>query len=239
MPGRRQPQVWEFRLPAEELELLRHVLRDLDSMLAPDEPDPAADADATPDWARELGLQEPSASVRPPSDPALARLLPDGSAEDPLIAEEFRRLTEPSLRAAKREAIAQALAPLDNAVDGRVQLTTEQLAALLRALTDVRLVIAQRLEIESDADAEALHEWLVRDAERSRRQSRRQDGSMDASDAAEAGEGAPADDVAGFRWMAGTYEFLTELQQVLADLLLRELPREGDQRRLPPPTGGG
>lgn len=210
------PHGWDLRLGDDEIAVLQHVLGEVEAMLRTDD----AVEDSTPEWARDLGLNDLSneASMSPPEDPALARLLPDGSRDDDLIARDFRRLTEAGLRATKREAIGVAMAVLDGAADGVVTLSAMQASALLRALTDVRLVLAERLGLQTDEDSAALHEWLARDIE--------QDGA-DGDD----------DSLAGARrWLAMVYEFLTELQQVLADLLLRDVPPEGDGRRRPPPT---
>ena len=42
-----------------------------------------------------------SEPLAPPTDPAVRRLLPDASRDDPEVAAEFRRLTEDDLRAGK------------------------------------------------------------------------------------------------------------------------------------------
>jgi hypothetical protein len=88
-------------------------------------------------------------------DPALRRLLPDASRDDPAAAREFRRLTEFGLRVRKRSALATARTALTRprpaVLDG------QEAAALARALTDVRLVLGQRLGVETDEDAEAVH----------------------------------------------------------------------------------
>ena len=101
----------------------------------------------------ELGI---GTSVKPPQDPALARLLPDGYRDDPEAAADFRRYTEVGLRAAKRASARTALATL--AVVGRRQLlTAEQAQAWLRTLNDLRLALGTRLGVgeswEEEADA--------------------------------------------------------------------------------------
>lgn len=85
---------------------------------------------------------------RPPSDPALARLLPDMS-EDEQIAGQLRELTEPGLRA---EKIARLLAVVDeleepSGPDGTFLVRDETGADVLRAVNDVRLVLATRLGV--------------------------------------------------------------------------------------------
>ncbi len=87
--------------------------------------------------------------VTAPDDPVLARLLPDGYREDPAAAEEFRRYTEPDLRAAKVAAARTVLGTLP-ASGGRVRLAGEEAQDWLRALNDVRLAIGTVLGITED-----------------------------------------------------------------------------------------
>ncbi|GAA4434350.1 hypothetical protein GCM10023169_41850 [Georgenia halophila] len=100
---------------------------------------------------------EPAEESAPdaPADAALARLLPPMSHDEELAA-ELRGLTESSLRAAKVErldTVWRALAADRDAVV--VHEGTED--QWLSALTDVRLVLASRLHIENEADAEAVY----------------------------------------------------------------------------------
>lgn len=101
----------------------------------------------------------------PPSDPAIARLLPNAYSDDDAAAREFRRLTESSLTGRK---IANARALVDSIDSGsEVELSEETQQAWLRALTDIRLVIASRLEIETDDDEgriETDEDLMMRDA---------------------------------------------------------------------------
>lgn len=99
-----------------------------------------------------------------PRDPALRRLLPDGVKGDDEAAAEFRRLTESSLRERKLRQLAQAMAAFERADDagGReprdVVLDEAEARATMMALTDVRLVLAERLGVRTDEDADALVE---------------------------------------------------------------------------------
>ncbi len=86
-------------------------------------------------------------------DPAMQRLLPAGYTGDPEAAEEFRRLTEDDLLGRKRSD-AQVVARTAFAQD----LVAEDAEAWLRSLTDVRLVLAQRVGITRDGEAEELLE---------------------------------------------------------------------------------
>ena len=93
--------------------------------------------------------------VAPPEDPALRRLLPDASRADPELAAEFRRLTEGDLRGSK---VANLLV-LRDALAGPgpdVVVPIAEAPAVAAALTDLRLVVAERIGIRTEADAEAL-----------------------------------------------------------------------------------
>ncbi len=82
------------------------------------------------------------------SDPAVARLLPDAYRDDADSSDEFRRLTEHALvtrKIANLTVLSQTTAQV-----GELLLNAEEQQAWLRALTDVRLVIASRLGIETD-----------------------------------------------------------------------------------------
>jgi len=104
--------------------------------------------------------------VDPPTDPALRRLLPDASRGAPDVAREFRRLTEADLREAKAanlEALRAALA-----AGPRLVLAPDDAPAVAAALTDVRLVVAERLGVRTEEDADAayrLAQEAVPDAE--------------------------------------------------------------------------
>lgn len=89
-----------------------------------------------------------------PDDPAVARLFPDVYPTDPAQQAEFRRLTEPELRAAKLDQARGVLADLVG-TGGEVRLTPERAELWLRALTDVRLALGTRLGVADDTDIEA------------------------------------------------------------------------------------
>lgn len=99
-----------------------------------------------------------------PDDPALARLLPD-AYEDAAHASDFRRVTEQGLINRKIEdalVISTSLsagspesASLDAAHGTEVVINQETLPPWIRSLTALRLSIAARLGIDSDADHEA------------------------------------------------------------------------------------
>jgi hypothetical protein len=90
-------------------------------------------------------------------DPALDRLLPDAHRGDDDIAAEFRRLTEEGLRQRKSSNLDVALARLAESVKDRVELGPDDAPAFLMALTDVRLLLGERMGMRTEEDAEALH----------------------------------------------------------------------------------
>src|SRR5260370_6762618 len=85
-----------------------------------------------------------SPAPQTPTDPVLARLLPDAYRDDPDKAEEYRKYTESSLREAKKY-FAQTLLDTLPEKGGRVKLTSDQARDWMRAINDVRLAFGVRL----------------------------------------------------------------------------------------------
>lgn len=94
-------------------------------------------------------------------DPALDRLLPTANKQDDEAAAEFRRLTERTLRERKVAHLSTAIAALEEADGPKVSLDRGQAQALAIGLTDVRLVLGERLGLRTDEDAEELHRRLA------------------------------------------------------------------------------
>lgn len=138
------------------------------------------------------GRPEGGSGASGTQDPAVARLLPTGNREDEQVAAEFRRLTMSGLRERKSAQLAVAADVLRSATSDRVSMSPEQAQSMLVALTDVRLVLAERLGIRTDEDAEALHERIDRMSE--------------------------ADEGLG---LSIAYDFLTWLQETLVSALSR------------------
>ena len=143
-------------LAAAEASLLRSLVGQVMSLVEPDDleaprpgqgpsPGPGGDAELA---ALEAMVHGPGAD-KPPEDPVLARLLPDGYRDDAEAAGEFRRYTEPALRSAKYQAAQEMLDTLPES-GGRIQLTQDQSLSWLKALNDVRLALGVRLGVTEE-----------------------------------------------------------------------------------------
>jgi hypothetical protein len=135
------------RLAAGEVSLLNGLFTSLLAMLEPADVGAAHDMDPL---AELTGLDDVPRVATKPSDPALARLLPDAYADDPERSAEFRRFTESELRAAKQDALRAVLASLPEG-GGRVVLDEALTDAWLSALNDLRLTIGTRLDVDEQA----------------------------------------------------------------------------------------
>lgn len=199
------------RFAGSELELLEVLVAQLLTLVRPQTSAPAPGAE----WAAELGLADVGAAAEEmpdaPVDPALARLFPDAHRDDPLAAADYRRLMEPSLRRQKAQSAQRVLDLVHHwrSTKGKQQFSREDGRALMMCLTDLRLVMAQRLRIESDEDTEHLQTRL-----------------------AQAGPDDPE------VWLAEVYEFLGWVQESLMAQLFKGIDPAGDGRRTPPPGTG-
>ena len=170
-----------FLEPAER-ELLRSLFADVISMLEP------ADRGSEDPLAAMIGLD---LEVREPADRALRRLLPNAVKDDAAASLEFRQLTERSLRESKIGALRAAALGLDK---DELVLTPADARHWSTALNDVRLVLAERLDIRDEADADHVHQM--------------QDWSQ-------------AEDVESY--LALVYNFTTWLQESLVQAMLQSL----------------
>ena len=130
-----------------EADVLTAVVADLLALLG----DGEEEEDGDP-LAAMVGLS--SGPVAAPTDPALARLLPDAYGDDEEAAQEFRRYTEGDLRAGKRAnatAVLASLAPLAGR-GGRLVLDRDEADAWLGCLNDLRLVLGTRLEVTEETE---------------------------------------------------------------------------------------
>jgi hypothetical protein len=153
----------QVRLDGSEREILVQLLSQLDDLLDDglgDGTDASEDPLVALTGMRDTATLEvhADAAAEEDQDPALARLLPTGNRDDPEAASEYRRLTEYGLRNRKRSGARLAATALGR--EEPVVLAKDEALALLKAMTDVRLVLGERLELRTDEDAEALHTRL-------------------------------------------------------------------------------
>jgi hypothetical protein len=145
----------------------------------------------TEDGAAGLEVPDRAFGLDHDRDPALDRLFPTGNREDEQEAAEFRRFTEQGLRQRKHQGLATTVRTLEAASDDRWVVTRTQAPAVLVALTDIRLVMGERLGLRTDEDATRLEELI---------------------------ETLDADDPAVFA--LSIYDFLTWLQESLTQALV-------------------
>jgi hypothetical protein len=192
-PFRSSRKGLEVKLSDLERELLANLFTQLDSLLDDGRPVSDDPFDQLATMAGLAGLDLGDEDVpRPetPDDPALARLLPDASRDDADAAAEFRRLTETGLRARKRAAARRSVEILRR--EGTVVLEEDEAQALLKSLTDLRLVLGERLGLRTDEDATRLGVQLMLGIE-------------------------PYE---GWQPLAATYELLQHLQESLVQALM-------------------
>lgn len=139
-----------------------------------------------------------------PSDPAVRRILPTASRDDSDVAAEFRRLTESDLRATKVQRLRTMWEQLNDAYP-EWEVSLDEAMATAAALTDVRLALAARLRLETDEDAERLHEEIELAAH-----------AVDTDAADELGVDAER------IWLGMLYQALTWLQESLLQCLMTD-----------------
>lgn len=163
--------------PAER-EVVVALVSEVADLLGPDDagsgPGGARPDDAHPDDAHPFDASAWSSEpVGAPDDPALHRLFPDAYPDDPEHAAEFRRLTEGDLRATKYARLRTLVALLggsdaedadpDEAVQTvEVMVPSDRAPDVVAALTDLRLVMAERIGVRTADDADALTELVTR-----------------------------------------------------------------------------
>lgn len=158
----------------------------------------ALDFDPDPQ-GRPASRPPPSPTSAPPAlAPVIDVLLPDAS-EDPEVALEVAGLTRARLRSLKHERLEAAIAELlePTGAGGAVRVARGHEQEWLSALNDVRLVLAQRLDIDGPEAAEEVHAVARREA--------------------------PRDEDDDARWRRGlalSYDMLTWWQESLVTVLL-------------------
>ena len=147
-----------------------------------------------------------------PRDPALHRLLPNVSRDDDELAADFRRFTESDLRAVKVSRLRLVWQALLSRTDIDAEpflwsVAPDQALDVLAALTDVRLVLAARLGIETEEHAQELYDYVES----------AQALMDDESDASQLPEDNPER-----LWLGTLYQALTWLQESLMQCLTRD-----------------
>ena len=184
-------------LDALERATVAGLMDQVHAMLEPEQPETDQDDDDFSAIVAGLGMgvtvaPEDQADLDVSSlerDPALDRLLPTANRVDDEAAVEFRRLTETGLRQRKASALAESAEVLRH--EDRIRLGEAQARTFLTALTDVRLVLGERMGLKTDDDLDHLE-----------------------AVAAELDD----DDPLGFA--LAIYDFLTWLQETLASAML-------------------
>ncbi|MFE7406617.1 DUF2017 family protein [Isoptericola sp. NPDC057559] len=157
-PFRSAPAGYVARWDDVEREVLARVARDVAELLG-------AEAGLEPGIEVGDGIAF-TGVARVPQDPAVLRLLPDAHEEDADVAAEFRHLTQTDLAAgkvARLVAFADAVDASDELSDdprvgAEIVVPRESAQDFAGALTDLRLVLAERLGLVDDADVETLHD---------------------------------------------------------------------------------
>jgi hypothetical protein len=162
---RRKGARFVARLDEDEREVVLGLLEQTRQFLAPvprpPTGDPFDDLVARLGMPRLKDLESPADQPSQiPRDPALDRLLPSAHRDDPALAAEFRRLTEHGLREGKAGNLSVGIQAILDADGDRVWLDREQAQAMVVALTDVRLLLGERLGLRTDEDADALQDRL-------------------------------------------------------------------------------
>lgn len=181
--GGRKPVHYTAKLDAVERAVVAGLMEQVHDLVAPEvtpSTEDSGDGDEDPFDAIVSGLgglgmgvsvsaEDQAPDERPvPSDarsfgdrdPALERLLPAGNRADDQASAEFRRLTEHGLRTRKARHLASAIAALRAPGTG-VDLDERTAVDMVVALTDVRLVLGERLGLREDADVDRLESELA------------------------------------------------------------------------------
>jgi len=135
-------------LHAAERKLIRELFNDVIAMLDERGQLHQLPEDLDPLYAL-TGMRPECMDLPEISDPALAKLLPNAS-DDAAVAAEHRRLSEADLIAQKIGRLREAQLLLET---DKLVLDQQTATRFAQALNDVRLVLAERLEIRDEADS--------------------------------------------------------------------------------------
>ena len=201
--------MYAARLDADERDVVAAVVADVAELLGAGRLEARSPVPA--DDGRPRMRMEP---LPPPSDPAVRRLLPDASRDDPAVAAEFRRLTEDDLRAAKIARLTRLWELVSTPAPGwradAFVVAPQDAQDVAGAITDLRLVLAERLGVRTDEQAERLYDALVEPPD------------LDPDD-----EQTEVLDPDARRYLVAVYGALSWLQESLVELLLHDLRAGG------------
>ena len=190
------------RLDVHERGILSHLFTEVHDLL-----DAGGSAPDTDPLAAMVGI---GTATEAPADPALARLLPDAHRDDADASADFRRYTEVGLRDRKRSGLETARRTL--AREGTLVLDDAEAQAWVVALTDVRLVLAERLGLRTDDD----HDRLIAE--------------LQDLDAAAADDESASERAQNLDTMLALYDWLTWLQDGLVVALMAHLDADPPER---------
>ncbi|MFC7376257.1 DUF2017 domain-containing protein [Brachybacterium sp. GCM10030267] len=146
------------RLDGEEKAIIAQVAQETAELIRGDlgidsDADPLRRAAESEDPLRRLEAEFAGRDAREPADSAVKRLFPAAS-EDPTLAAEYRRLGQQDLADGKLADLRRVMAILDasGSEHSEVVLDDDDALAVLRALNDVRIVLADRLDLQRDGD---------------------------------------------------------------------------------------
>jgi hypothetical protein len=147
----------EVRIDHDEAGVLAQLGDQVLELIVGDREAPAPPADTDDPLAVAFAPPPPR-----PEDPALLRLFPDAYGDDDQAAAEFRRFTAAELEQVKVQRLQAVTGALREASPHPV-LSDADAEVWLTALTDIRLVLAERLGVVSDDDAAILDTVSPRD----------------------------------------------------------------------------
>ncbi|MGP9693793.1 DUF2017 family protein [Brachybacterium sp. AOP25-B2-12] len=210
------------RLDPQEKAIIAQVAQEVGDLVRADlglSSEPAAVREAAASEDPLTRLEAELAGVdREPSDSAVQRLFP-ASSSDAAQAAEFRRLGQRNLVDHALVALSRVHRDIDavGPVQAEIVLDDEAAAAWLTALTDMRLVLADRLSVRGDDDIDTLRmlQQIEVDADLPA------DGGMRPQSEA---EGAT---VAGPDLVLAVYDLLTWLQDSLVRVQIEGLDHPG------------
>lgn len=215
-----------------EVDVVAWLLRQTAELVAP--PEVEATGDAFADLMAQVGAPVEDG----PRDSALRRIVPAGHREDPEAAAAYRAWTERTLRSTKAQRLSDLADLLESVEPDRqavvsIALTEEEGASLAAALTDVRLLLADRIGLHTEADAQAIHAMIeaadAAAAEAGEFDEAGADDDLidDSEDLRSPGDGDGAADTYGpgdLGPLHAYYSFMTWWQETLSEALLDDLP---------------